>query len=274
MRAIPHIAIPLLLGLVTTVASALALAAWMPLQMQPRHSNHSFIADGRPWSTSERYSRGMWHIWWDEINANFIMLPPPPEQFVRESILTLLGQPPEPPPHHPRTPEGWLALYRQEVQDSQDRRTYPIREVDHPPGWGTFARGGVPPEHIASGTDHGFGWPRPALWYRINGVSYFGVSARGRVLSRAAATDLDGGYLLRGSLQTRGYTFRALPYHIHWPGLITNTALFAILWFMLLFIPGAARRTLRQRRGRCLACGYDLRGLTADRCPECGGKAA
>jgi hypothetical protein len=37
----------------------------------------------------------------------------------------------------------------------------------------------------------------------------------------------------------------------------------------------AARRLTRIRRGRngqCLACGYSLQGVTADRCPECGTK--
>jgi len=36
------------------------------------------------------------------------------------------------------------------------------------------------------------------------------------------------------------------------------------------------RRVLRRRRGHCVACGYDLRGLsaTSDRCPECGAPLA
>jgi hypothetical protein len=36
------------------------------------------------------------------------------------------------------------------------------------------------------------------------------------------------------------------------------------------------RRRLRRRRtqGRCLACGYDLRGSSGDRCPECGSVVA
>jgi hypothetical protein len=38
-----------------------------------------------------------------------------------------------------------------------------------------------------------------------------------------------------------------------------------------LFAP-AVRRRARRRRGRCLNCGYDLRGDTAGRCPECGAR--
>lgn len=33
------------------------------------------------------------------------------------------------------------------------------------------------------------------------------------------------------------------------------------------------RNRKRQRQGRCLACGYDLRGASCERCPECGGSA-
>ena len=38
----------------------------------------------------------------------------------------------------------------------------------------------------------------------------------------------------------------------------------------LLRISPWARRRRRRERGQCVACGYDLRGLTSDRCPECG----
>jgi hypothetical protein len=48
-------------------------------------------------------------------------------------------------------------------------------------------------------------------------------------------------------------------------------------WFLellaaLVLVPPAAkriRRTHRRRRGLCVQCGYDLRGITAI-CPECG----
>ncbi len=55
-----------------------------------------------------------------------------------------------------------------------------------------------------------------------------------------------------------------------WPGFAINTTFYAgILW---LLIPGpfALRRLIRQRRGLCPACGYDLRHGEHEACPECG----
>lgn len=40
---------------------------------------------------------------------------------------------------------------------------------------------------------------------------------------------------------------------------------------VIVFLPPAVRRRLRKKRGRCLQCGYDLRGTAPERaCPECG----
>ena len=38
----------------------------------------------------------------------------------------------------------------------------------------------------------------------------------------------------------------------------------------VVFIRGPLRRWRRRRRGLCLNCGYNLRGLPEPRCPECG----
>ena len=45
------------------------------------------------------------------------------------------------------------------------------------------------------------------------------------------------------------------------------------LLMTLMAIPivrGPIRRWHRERNGRCIECGYDLRGLRSNRCPECG----
>jgi hypothetical protein len=54
------------------------------------------------------------------------------------------------------------------------------------------------------------------------------------------------------------------------------------IWFPILallilpfaaFLLGPVRRWSRRRHGRCLRCGYSLRGLPEARCPECGTRA-
>jgi len=53
-------------------------------------------------------------------------------------------------------------------------------------------------------------------------------------------------------------------------GLIINTALYSVLWYLLLLSLVQARRLFRRRRGRCPRCAYDLRHDLAAGCPECG----
>jgi len=54
------------------------------------------------------------------------------------------------------------------------------------------------------------------------------------------------------------------------PGFIINTFFYAAIWFVLFFAIGFAKRTIRKKRGRCVKCGYDLRGTSGGGCPECG----
>jgi hypothetical protein len=61
-----------------------------------------------------------------------------------------------------------------------------------------------------------------------------------------------------------------LPYTPIRPGLVANTLFFASGWMLLLLVPWVARRAYRRGHGRCLCCGYDLRGDTDAGCPECG----
>ena len=53
-----------------------------------------------------------------------------------------------------------------------------------------------------------------------------------------------------------------------WPGFVFNTLFCGVPIWVVGVAPFALRRVVRRRRGRCVACGYDLAGL--DRCPECG----
>ena len=63
---------------------------------------------------------------------------------------------------------------------------------------------------------------------------------------------------------------RSLPYRPLMLGFAADTALFGLLWALVLLVP-AARRGYRDKRNRCVSCGYDRRGLPSDEtpCPEC-----
>ena len=64
-------------------------------------------------------------------------------------------------------------------------------------------------------------------------------------------------------------TSNFIPYRPIWPGFALNTVFYAAI-LRIPFAPFVLRRILRQRRGACLQCGYDLRGSVGAGCPECG----
>lgn len=64
--------------------------------------------------------------------------------------------------------------------------------------------------------------------------------------------------------------WRALPYQPLWLGAIGNTIFFAGLIRLGVATPRMLRRMNRHRQGRCIECGYDLRGADHAVCPECG----
>jgi hypothetical protein len=62
-----------------------------------------------------------------------------------------------------------------------------------------------------------------------------------------------------------------VPYQPVWSGIILNSLVGAAGTWALIFLPSAVRTVRRRRRGRCVACGYDLAGVDGGECPECGG---
>ncbi len=57
-------------------------------------------------------------------------------------------------------------------------------------------------------------------------------------------------------------------------GFAINTAIYALAWSPLVFIPGALIRRSRRKHNRCIHCAYDLRATpTGKPCPECGNLA-
>ncbi len=106
------------------------------------------------------------------------------------------------------------------------------------------------------------GWPRTA---------FYGWWAR----DIAPANMFQRRGLLRLQFRLRnaaGQTPRIdLPVLPYWPGLLTNTAIYAGAWWLLAATLRAIRHARRHRRGRCPRCGYDLSGLQPGAlCPECG----
>jgi hypothetical protein len=106
------------------------------------------------------------------------------------------------------------------------------------------------------------GWPMPALWCEWQD------SKTGPSLG-----PVEGGIAL-GSPRPAGADFdsaRALPCRPIWRGLAADTGFYSLAWWCLVRGTGSVRAALRRRRGRCVACSYDLSGLPAGApCPECG----
>lgn len=61
---------------------------------------------------------------------------------------------------------------------------------------------------------------------------------------------------------------RPLPIKPVWTGLLLDAVLYGAALFALSAAPGAFVRARRRRRGLCLKCAYELKGLSV--CPECG----
>ena len=76
---------------------------------------------------------------------------------------------------------------------------------------------------------------------------------------------------VEGSIELPNRTFEgALPYRPVWFGLLLNTLLYGSIFWAIGLGWRLYRLARRRRRGRCLACNYDLRGLADPVCPECG----
>lgn len=99
------------------------------------------------------------------------------------------------------------------------------------------------------------GWPWQAMWCRPVWV--------GRQQSKTG-TGWAGGLQFREPTDVPPATkLTALPLRILPFGFAANTHFYASLWTAGMLGVPAFRLALHRRRGRCLACGYDLRGSPA-----------
>jgi hypothetical protein len=241
-------ALALLLGALTTIAVAWALAAWAPVSSNGPRVSGAFERWDRAWHITRIRHRGVRIHWWsnladdEPVRSPAALLdaraPPPAADLVAESRAHLIE---------------WQELAR---------TLYPISIDNEPPAWGTFVQEDLPPE-APIGSDTAFGWPAPCLWYQV-------VAGFNRVTMSTVGDRLAGGILLSGAPESRASTFRALPLRPTWPGLALDALFYGAVWGMALFAPRVALRSLRRRRGLCVRCGYDLRDQMAPGCPECG----
>ncbi len=112
------------------------------------------------------------------------------------------------------------------------------------------------------------GWPSLALW---SGHDVVGFPPAGASVENSVS--ITNGYLLHGE-RTRPFPewaeIHVLPLAPIWPGFAVNMIFYAVLLWMLWLSPFVVRRMIRRKRGRCIKCGYDLRGDLSAGCPECG----
>ena len=113
---------------------------------------------------------------------------------------------------------------------------------------------------------HEWGWPMRSL----RSVQTFEESMSTAV--RPVRTPVEEHWFKRGLVMpaflVKSPEVTHLPVMPVWPGFVVNTLVFAVVAVAAVVVPGVARASVRRRRGRCIACGYDLSGL--DTCPECG----
>jgi hypothetical protein len=105
-----------------------------------------------------------------------------------------------------------------------------------------------------------YGWPCRALFHAQWGtIGWTEVDQAGLLNLNANKEETD--------TASNRWLFPVLPL---WPGFAIDTLFFAAIWFGVFFGFASGKRAIRRKRGRCLRCGYDLRGDLAAGCSECG----
>jgi hypothetical protein len=145
------------------------------------------------------------------------------------------------------------------------------RAEDLVPGWATFV---VPQPGSSAGEVEllrqvtGYGWPCPALWHGFE-----------RSVSVSPSATVESGVTIRSGWVLPRYRAlpaaqvqlaKIVPYGIVSSGFLVDLICYWFVAAIMILLPGILRRVSRRARGRCVRCGYDLRSLVGDRCPECG----
>ncbi len=239
-----RITICLLLGLITTVAVAWTCAVWV-------HVGEGDLRQGWHDETDLQWMRG-WRLSRRDAFGTHRLL-----AMARRTVPSPQKAPFPIVSRDELTP--WWSSARQAMDDQV--RTVRKEEARRQ------AEGDTTTVRPTVFYDDARGWPLAALWCRWDAGLVPGGPEDGKLLH--------GGIELEPVKPQRQGTRnaddqRALPLRPIWRGLAVDSLLYALIWFILVGGVGFVRREIRRVQGRCIKCGYDLRGAEHEVCPECG----
>lgn len=231
----------ILLGLLTTLALAWLLAAFVPIPMYPPGflTRAWLDSEARAYTGFEVRLPGVIDLWWNEFG----------------------GEPGDSEVDALQGARDYLITFCSELRSTEQAPRF----RDGPPALGTFC-GRVPVDLPEAGSETAFGLPFPCLWYSVRS------DVQG---TKVVSQKLVGGVMIQGTPSSRLRDFHALPLRPAWARLLANTACWSIAWWLSAACIAGWRKRRRRRRGLCPSCGYSLAGLvpstpTLLACPECG----
>ena len=110
-------------------------------------------------------------------------------------------------------------------------------------------------------------------WFDARGWPMLALECEFRIDNKNNASNVMNGAVIPGAPPWSlppSTAVRALPFKPMWFGFTLNTVFFSSGWWIVLAGTPPLRRWIRERRGRCPQCGYDLRGNFQTGCAECG----
>lgn len=232
-RAAPRVLLCGGLGVLSTVAVAWGLAAWVPHKGLKRRTNVISEASNSPSGTVKK-AMPVYVSTFEFSRAGMVRRAWKSGFPARSTLLDELK------------PESEIAL-KQPVR--QDR------------SWGRLPRvlaGDL--SKAGTGGEDARGWPMLSMWCELEEALPSGMQTRGGIATGSIAAATPG-------------SARVLPLWPIWKGFAVDSLVFAGGWGVGIPVALFGRGLVRRRRGRCAACGYDRVGRFDGACPECGSDA-